>query len=406
MRREVPKDSAATLTRRSLLRGVGGLAALHLAGWPAAARAGSVGDPRLVLVILRGGLDGLAAVPAVGDPHWSSARAGLEGPGVGDTGGPTRLDALFALDARLGSFRDLYAREQLTVVHAVSLPYRERSHFDAQNLLESGGTRPFALPHGWLGRAIQTQPGHGAVGLQPVLPLVLRGSETATSWSPSSLTPPGRELLEGAEALYRRDPALAAGLRQGQAGRRIVSRGGKREAAAWGGASFPGLASAAAAFLSHADGPRVAVLELGGFDSHSLQALPNGGLDRALRELDAGIATLHATLGGVWGQTVVVVATEFGRTVAMNGSGGTDHGTAGAAFVLGGAVAGGRVVCDWPGLGPGQLHEGRDLRPTRDLRSVWMGVLRDHMAVSETALHGEVFPGSAAVAPLAGLVRG
>lgn len=390
------------LTRRSVLRGLGGVAALHLAGLPGRAWASAGRDPRLVVVLLRGGLDGLAAVPAVGDPHWSSARAGLGGPAVGEAGGPFALDDLFALDARLATLRELYGQGELLVAHAVALPYRDRSHFDAQNLLESGGTRPFALPHGWLGRALATGRVRG-VGLEPVLPLVLRGAEGTTSWSPTSLAAPTPALLERAAALYERDPVLARGLEQSRASGRMVAG---EPAARVGDDSFPALAAAAGAFLTHPDGARVAVLELGGFDSHSLQALSQGRLDRTLRTFDAGMAALRARLGETWQQTVVVASTEFGRTVAMNGSGGTDHGTASVAFLLGGAVAGGRVLADWPGLAPKSLHESRDLRPTRDVRSLWKGVLRDHLQIAEGPLGRNVFPGTEGLPPLDALVRG
>lgn len=239
--------------------------------------------------------------------------------------------------------------------------------------------------------------------MQPVTPLVLRGAESAGSWSPTALEAPRAGLIDAARALYARDATLSEGLRLAEQSQRMLAG---EQAATRGEASFPALAAAAGAFLTHPAGPRLAVLELGGFDSHSLQGLPYGGLGRALRDLDAGLGMLRSRLGEAWAQTAVVATTEFGRTVAMNGSGGTDHGTAGAAFVLGGAVAGGRVVADWPGLAPGQLHEGRDLRPTRDLRSVWKGVLRDHLSLSERVLADEVFPDTASVPPLEGLVRG
>lgn len=386
------------LSRRSVLRSMGGAAALHLAGWPGRAWASGEKDPRLVVVLLRGGLDGLTAVPAIGDPSFVSARAGLA-----EASDNVALDELFALDARLATLRALYANDELLIAHAVSLPYRDRSHFDAQNLLESGGTRPFALPHGWLGRALAARPAVAGVVIQPVVPLVLRGTEHATSWSPSSLAAPSAALVARATQLYQRDPTLARALVQARDAGRVVEG---EPAALAGDASFPALAAAGGAFLSQPDGARVAVLELGGFDSHALQGLPYGGLDRTLRDFDAGVAALQARLGAAWSQTIVVAVTEFGRTVAMNGSGGTDHGTASVAFLMGGAVAGGRVIADWPGLAPNALHEGRDLRPTRDVRSVWKGVLRDHLALSERALGREVFPESETLAAIDGLVRG
>jgi uncharacterized protein (DUF1501 family) len=142
-----------------------------------------------------------------------------------------------------------------------------------------------------------------------------------------------------------------------------------------------------------------------GWDTHANEGGAQGQLAVRLRGLDAAMAALQETLGPVWRNTVVLVATEFGRTAAINGTRGTDHGTAAAAFLLGGAVAGGRVLADWPGLSRSSLHEGRDLRPTRDLRAVMKGVLRDHLQVAGTSLDSQVFPGSAAVRALDGLVR-
>ncbi len=389
------------ITRRSLLRGLGGLSALHLAGWPIAGNAGPKGaraQARLVAVFLRGGLDGLAAVPAVGDPHWEHARAGLART-VETIGAPRPLDGLFALDPRLRSLHAMYTRDELAIVHACALPYRERSHFDAQDLLESGGTRPFAQRDGFLARGLASQP---AIALAPVLPLSLRGSVRADSWSPSSLEAPSDTLLDAASGMYEGDDLFGATVAGARAARDVAgAHEGRRNA----DTSFPALAKAAAAFLSRPLGPRVAVLDHGGFDSHSLQDQAYGGLDRSLRALDAGLGALRVGLGERWQHTIVVVTTEFGRTVAMNGSGGTDHGTASTAFVLGGAVAGGRVLSDWPGLAAHALHEGRDLRPTTDLRAVWKGILGEHMGVSPEALGRTVFPGSTDIAPLTGLVR-
>jgi uncharacterized protein (DUF1501 family) len=170
--------------------------------------------------------------------------------------------------------------------------------------------------------------------------------------------------------------------------------------------SFAALARRASAFLAQPDGPQAAVLELGGWDTHANQANPNGAFVAALRQLDAGLAALREGLvaADAWKRTVVVVATEFGREVAVNGTLGTDHGTGGAALVLGGAVKGGRVIADWPGLAKADRFEGRDLRTTTDLRALLKGVLGDHLQVARKRLDGDVFPDSAAVRPLALLI--
>jgi uncharacterized protein (DUF1501 family) len=164
-------------------------------------------------------------------------------------------------------------------------------------------------------------------------------------------------------------------------------------------------ARAAAGFLKREDGPRVAMFDTSGWDTHANEGGATGQLALRLRGLDAALAALQESLGPVWRKTVVLVATEFGRTAAINGTRGTDHGTGAAAFVLGGAVAGGRVITDWPGLSRASLLDSRDLKPTRDLRTVMKGVLRDHLGVANAALDTKVFPGSAGVRPLDGLIR-
>lgn len=397
-------------TRRSLLQAT--LAGAALAPWAtlsiAAARpdaGASPGANRFVFLVLRGGMDGLSAVPAPGDPAFADAR-GVLGQFAGE---PLRLDGTFALNPLLPQMHAMYGRGELAVLHAVGLPYRERSHFDAQQVLESGGTRPHELSTGWLGRALAARSGKTppmkAVALETAVPLVLRGPTEVDTWAPSALPEPGVDLVTRLEAMYRPDPALAQALArarqlraepgmaanpQAQPG---MTPGGGRGAAVT-------LARKAADFLQR--GAEVAVMELGGWDSHTNQALPNGATSNNLRTLDATLDALREGLlpNGAWGRTVVLVATEFGREVAANGNQGTDHGSGGAAFVLGGAVHGGRVLADWPGLAKKDRHEGRDLRITTDLRAAVRGLLSDHLKVSRAALDGLVLPGSSHLASL------
>ena len=293
------------------------------------------------------------------------------------------------------------------MLHAVGLPYRERSHFDAQNVLEGGGTRPFELDSGWLGRALGRD-GRG-IALATAVPLVLRGPGSPDTWSPSTLPDPSADLVARLEHLYGSDAALAEALARAKALRQDGSMpadantgddmaGGQRRSG-----PFVPLARRAAEFLAQPTGPRVAVLELGGWDSHANQTAANGATTQALRTLDAGLAALREGLAGagVWRDSVVVVASEFGREVAINGTQGSDHGTGGAAFVLGGAIRGGRVLADWPGLAKKDRFEGRDLRITTDLRALLKGVLDEQLQVAASRLDAEVFPGSAGVRPLA-----
>ncbi|HEY2928143.1 DUF1501 domain-containing protein [Piscinibacter sp.] len=358
-----------------------------------AASAGT-GANRFVMVILRGGMDGLSAVPAIGDPDFAAARGAL----AQFTVPPLALDSGFALHPQLAQLHAMYGRSELVVVHAVGLPYRERSHFDAQQVLESGGTRPHELATGWLGRALGSTGGKG-LALDTSVPLVLRGPGTVDTWAASVLPDPSPDLVSRLEPMYANDAALAGALARAKALHFDPAMTASLAGMPAGNALRPGglapLAQRAAEFLSQANGPQAAVLEVGGWDTHANQAAPNGALANNLRNLDAGLAALRDGLvaSQVWRQTVVVVATEFGREVAINGTQGTDHGSAGAAFVLGGAVAGGRMLADWPGLARRERFEGRDLRTTLDLRAVLKGVLSDHLGLSTAALSRDVFPG-------------
>ncbi|MEY3252996.1 MAG: hypothetical protein RL227_1969 [Pseudomonadota bacterium] len=378
-------------TRRQLL-----LAGASLAVAPTLATAADA--PRFVFVILRGGLDGLTAVPVPGDPAFAEARGPLARFDAFDAPA-LPLDGSFALHPLLPQLHALHGRKELLVVHATGLPYRERSHFDAQNVLEHGGTRPHELNSGWLARALPHIAGQRAVALDTAVPLVLRGATGVDTWAPSALPAPDADLVARLSTMWQDDAALAAalararGLRDdpGMAGMSLNAAGG----AGGGRRAAITLAGKAAEFLQR--GANVAVLEIGGWDSHANQGAPNGATSNNLRTLDAAIEALRSGLlaGGTWGRTVVVVATEFGREVAVNGTLGTDHGTGGAAFVLGGAVRGGRVLADWPGLAKAQRFEGRDLRVTTDLRAVFRTVLADHLRVPRAALDAEVLPGSA-----------
>jgi len=237
--------------------------------------------------------------------------------------------------------------------------------------------------------------------------LVLRGPGTVDTWSASTLPEPSADLVARLERMYGSDAALATALSRAKAlhfdTAMMATLGGGEAGVGQRPGSATVLARRAAEFLSQANGPQAAVLELGGWDTHANQSAPNGALVNGLHNLDAGLAALREGLvaGKAWQRTVIVVATEFGREVAINGTQGTDHGTGGAAFVLGGAVKGGRVIADWPGLGRKDRFEGRDLHTTTDLRAVLKGILSDHLQVPRRSLDAEVFPGSEAVRPLA-----
>jgi uncharacterized protein (DUF1501 family) len=396
------------LDRRDFLLGAAQLTLL--APCSALVRAAPRPEARFVLVILRGGLDGLAAAPPYGAHEYAGLRGdiALAPPGAPD--GVLKLDGLFGLHPSLSYMHTLYERSELALLHAVATPYRERSHFDGQKVLEAGGVAPSTSEGGWLNRALAALAGQGdsrkAVALGPSVPLVLRGPFTVASWAPSRLPGADDDTLARVRALYEAsDPVLAARLSEALVARDLAGEAAAGRPGAGRGQALRPLTTAAGRFLSDADGPRIAVIDIGGWDTHANQGAAQGNLALRLRGLDDGLHGLADALGPIWRSTSVLIVTEFGRTAAVNGTRGTDHGTAGCALLAGGAVAGGRVIADWPGLRPHDLHEGRDLRPTLDLRAVVKGLLTEQFGLPEPVLASAVFPDSAGVAPLPGLLR-
>jgi uncharacterized protein (DUF1501 family) len=409
----------AALTRRELFLGSGALFAWAYV--PKIARAEGR-DPRLLVIVLRGALDGLAAVAPVGDPDWIALRGEKALTRDGKTPA-LALDSFFALNPAMPNLHRLYQAGQATLIHAVATPYRERSHFDGQDVLESGFGKPGTTESGWLNRALtaiepagRADGGRKIFATGPVTPLVVRGPAPVLSWTPPRLPPASDDTLMRLLDLYRHtDPALARVLEE-RIGLAAIARGGGMDAmplqndqprpvgAAQLQAYFAETAGAAAKFLARSDGPRIGALAFNGWDTHADEGALNGRLAALLGALDGAIGAIEKEMGSSWRETVVATITEFGRTARINGTEGTDHGTATVALLAGGALKGGRVIANWPGLKPAQLHEGRDLKPTTDLRAVLKGVLRDHLRVSEQALATNVFPDSGALKPMAGLV--
>jgi uncharacterized protein (DUF1501 family) len=408
-------------TRRELLVGSGVLFAW--AAVPRLARAEGR-DPRLLTIVLRGGLDGLAVVAPVGDPDWTKLRSEKSLTADGQTPA-LPLDGFFALNPAMPNLHRLYQAGQATIVHAVATPYRERSHFDGQDVLESGLAKPGAADTGWLNRALAALEPEGRLGphgrqafaVGPITPLVVRGPAPVLSWVPPRLPPVSDDTTMRLLDLYRHtDPTFARVLEErvglaaiAKVGSMNSEPGDERPVIQGGGIAqvrtyFADAAGAAAKFLAEPEGPRVGALAFDGWDTHVNEGTVKGRLTDLLGALDDATAAIAANVGDAWRETIVVAVTEFGRTAHMNGAGGTDHGTATVALLAGGALKGGRVVADWPGLKDQDLYEGRDLRPTTDLRAVLKGLLRDHLGVDERALAATVFPDSAAVRPMAGLV--
>jgi len=387
---------------------------------------------RFVLIIMRGALDGLATVAPYGDRDYARLRGEFALRAPGEAGGALPLNGFFGLHPSLGFLQQCYAARELTVFHALASPYRERSHFDGQDVLENGSPRAHALQSGWLNRALARVPGpaqrEAGVALGQNVPLVMRGPAEVTSWSASKLGALDEDTLARITDLYAGDTLLAVRLADALAADAIASADGGGTAAAVmpdtaaramsasgtppparpaqaNGARYAEVVRAAAGFLRQEAGPRVAMFDTTGWDTHANEGAAQGQLAARLAALDQGLATLKQELGPVWSDTAVLLVTEFGRTAAINGTRGTDHGTATAALLVGGAVAGGRVIADWPGLSARALYQRRDLAPTLDLRSVLKGLLHEHLLVPPPELERTVFPDSTAAKPLRGLVR-
>jgi uncharacterized protein (DUF1501 family) len=399
-------------TRRSILKTMA--AAGALAVWDAPIRfafANTPGDRRFVVVILRGALDGLAAVPPYGDPDYASVRGKLALDAKGETG-VHDLDGFFGLNPALANMKAMYDAKEAVFFHNICSPYRDRSHFEGQNCLETGGASPHAQSDGWLNRALAPMGldgGSGAVAIEQTPPLMLTGKARATSWMPPVQAEPDKAFLAKVRALYAGDPKLSAALNgalnmqaYAQASMDDPYAKSPGHKAAYGNL-IPLFAGAGKLLAAH-DGPRVAVLDASGWDTHVAEGAGDGQLARRLQSLDQGLDVLKTALGPAWQKTAIVMATEFGRTVKPNGNGGTDHGTGTAAFLVGGAVAGGSVKAEWVGLKPSALKDGRDQPARTDLRAVFKGVLADHMGVSQAALQSTVFPDSGGVAPMKGLI--
>lgn len=363
--------------RRGLI--ASGLAGAAVAALPGLAFAAAPGEKRFVFVIQRGAADGLNIVMPTGDPGFTAARGQLAVPGG------SKLDSMFTLHPAMVETARLFDAKQAVFAHAVASRYRDRSHFDGQNVLETGGTQPYQLKDGWLNRFLALLPRSQAeaIAISSTIPAALRGKVEVASYAPSALPDAPDDLLARVSGMYAGDVQLHALWQQAMATRSMtgdLAGADGRNAAATG---------ALAARLLTGPTTRIAMIETGGWDTHAQQA---GRLTAQLRGLDALLMALKTGLGAHWDDTLVIVATEFGRTVAVNGTGGTDHGTGSAAMLLGGRVAGGRVVADWPGLSPANLFEGRDLKPTLSLDTFIAAALAQHYAIDPARIQAALFP--------------
>ncbi|MFN3863462.1 MAG: DUF1501 domain-containing protein [Erythrobacter sp.] len=387
----------ALLNRRTVLAGSLALGASTLA-LPRIALAQGSSTRNLLFVLLRGAADGMAMLAPLGDP----ALEALRGATLADYESAPRIDSFFALHPALIEVGKAAQAGEALFVHAAATTYRERSHFDGQNLLETGGTAPYATKDGWLNRLVGLlAESHGgeaprALAVAPTVPLALRGKAPVSSYAPSTLPDASADYMARVTALYDGDAELAGLWSRALETRAMAGDDGLRSLRD-GSANGTLIAS----LMKGPQGARIAMIEVDGWDTHANQ---RGAFTRSARGLDAMLAAYKAGMGEKWANTMVLVATEFGRTAKLNGTNGTDHGTAGAALVMGGGVGGGRVLADWPGLGESQLYEGRDLAPTIALESVLAGAVAEHFAIDPALAMARLFPGRSAK-PLSGVVR-
>ena len=355
---------------------------------------------RFVFVLLRGGFDGLAAVVPYGDDAYAEIRSGFafEEPEL------FALNDTFGLAPGLAPLRELWQANELVALHAMAIPYRTRSHFDGQAILETGIDRPVGSSDGWMNRLLQVMSGErSGIAIAAGMPRLLSGSYEVQTWSPTQLGAVDDAYLQRLGTLYRNDKALygrfeAAIQQQETVGEEPMAGGGARR-----GGVAP-LMQATAKFLRQDGGPNVAAVEFSGWDTHANQGLAGGALDRLLGQLAEGVMALRADMGPVWASTTVAVMTEFGRTARPNGTRGTDHGTAGAGFLIGPKVARSTVIADWPGLEDRALFEGRDLQPTLDVRAVLKAAIAATFDLTK-AQTDRVFPGSPDIKALYDVMR-
>ena len=413
--------------RRSVLAAAAGLGvSVSFLGRAAYAASDSQQAARkLVIVVCRGGMDGLSVSPPVGDPDYAALRGRIAIAPFGQAGGALKLDDTFGLHPALASVHRLALAGQARICPAVATPDRARSHFEAQDVLESGGTVAYGAGSGWLNRTLQAlAPARKieALSVGTTAPLILRGPVQAGSWSPGGMEGHDARLPRILADLYAKDPILGPALASGLETQTMAKAAAALAAAqTTGGEPAPDgmMASAPSAqpkagtgggpdaarqvgttvakFMLEPNGPQIVAISVDNFDTHANQGTATGLLATRLAYLDGLLDGLSGGLGGEWRNTVVVAATEFGRTARVNGTGGTDHGTASTALVLGGSLKTSGIIGDWPTLKPAKLFENRDTAPTLDMRGLFKGVLSEHLGVDRRALDTTIFPDSEAI---------
>ncbi len=398
----------AHLNRRALL-GLG-ISVSFLGTQAFAASEGDLARKKLVVVICRGAPALLPASPRAGDPDYAPLRGSI----ALRPDQVLKLDDTFGLHPELKTVHTLAQQGQARIAPAIASPDRARSHFEAQDVLETGAAGVYGAETGWLNRTlVALAPVRKVEGLSvgTTAPLILRGKVQAASWSPGKGVDETARLPTLLQDLYRNDPLLGPAFARGLETETMAQTAMTALAApptmagappARGGVEAARkLGSTLGGFMIQAGGPQIAAVSLDGFDTHAGQT---GQIATRLSYMDAVLSGLHTGLGAEWKNTVVVVVTEFGRTARVNGTGGTDHGTGSTGLILGGALKRGGIVGDWPTLKQTALFENRDTAPTLDMRGLFKGVLANHMGVDRTILEKSVFPDSAGAKPVTGLV--
>jgi uncharacterized protein (DUF1501 family) len=376
------------LTRRFLLGASAAGVSLAFAG-RAGAQTASGSRNKLVVVIARGAMDGLSVIVPTQDPNYRPLRGALA------VENSLTLSDGFGLHPALTELHALHGRGQMRFAPALAIPVRVRSHFDAQDVLENGGEGLRQQTDGWLNRALAETGGMKGLAIGSQTPLILRGSAATSSWAPGGRTGSEDRIASLLQDLYVEDRLLADNLAAGlETEAQAMAMGGDERV---GRNNVAGLGQAVARLMTGQEGADVVALSVDGWDTHARQV---GQLQVRLSGLDQLVAGLRTGLAEEWDRTVVVIATEFGRTARANGTAGTDHGTGSALIMAGGALKPGGMIGDWPTLADNRLFEARDLTPTLDVRSVFKGVLRDHLGIDRAALDGRIFPASAAEAPV------
>ena len=363
--------------RRNFLKGT--LGTLYMMATPNMAFPDTkITEKRLLIVLLRGGMDGLASIPPIGDKNLSKIRKDVLVNGAAD------LDGFFGINPSLKFLGSEYHQGRAAFVHATSFPYTGRSHFDGQNIMETGGEQAYALTSGWVGRAMNAA-GYSSLSVSLPIPIILRGNELNSNYFPTNFRKVNPAVYSGVQQMWKEDPQLG-GLIEPMMAREIdlfgAGRGSARE-----------LVSFAAKEMHKPNGPRVGLLEFGGFDTHALQGNEQGHHTKKIAELDGVLEAFKRQMGDLYENTVIVTVTEFGRTASENGTQGTDHGYGSAIFLAGGLVKGKQVVSDWPGLSTKNLYEGRDLLMTIDARDVYAEVIKTVFDLNDEDISRDVFIG-------------